>query len=60
MVGHVRVVLGLALPAGAILAEYKVLLQLGFTFLQYSFAYSLFPIHVHIGVILHTATGSVQ
>ena len=59
-VGHVHVVLGLALPAGAILAEYKVVLQLGFTFLQYSFAYSLFPIHVHIGIILHTATGSVQ
>jgi len=29
MVGHVHVVLGLALPAGAILAEYKVVLQLG-------------------------------
>jgi len=29
MVGHVHVVLGLALPAGAILAEHKVVLQLG-------------------------------
>jgi len=29
MVGHVHVVLGLALPAGAILTEYKVVLQLG-------------------------------
>jgi len=69
MVGHVHVVLGLALPDGSILAEYEVVLQLGVHWVYVSsIQFCVLVVcqscecwyHVSVGIILHTATGSVQ